>query len=305
MKAIVVTDQAAGRAGMTLVERPEPKAAINDVVVQVHASGFVGTELAWPSTWTDRLDRDRTPSIPGHELAGVVTALGYGTTGLSVGQRVFGLTDWYRDGTLAEYVAVEERNLAPLPGDVDFTVGASLPISGLTAWQGLFEHGRLQAGQSVLVHGAAGAVGSMVSQLAREAGAYVIGTGRSADRQTALDFGAQNFVDLDNDSLENFGKVDLVFDVIGGDIGTRSAGLIRAGGTLVSVVGPAGARPVDGLAVDFVVEANRALLSKIVQRVRDGRLRTNIGNVSTLDDAVAAFNPTERVKGKTIIRVRP
>ena len=200
MKAIVVTDQAAGTAGMTLVERPEPQPAINDVVVQVHASGFVPTELTWPSTWTDRLDRDRTPSIPGHELAGVVTALGYGTTGLSVGQRVFGLTDWTRDGTLAEYVAVEARNLAPLPGDVDFTVGASLPISGLTAWQGLFEHGRLQAGQSVLVHGAAGAVGSMVTQLAREAGAYVIGTGRAADRQAVLDFGAQEFVDLENDA---------------------------------------------------------------------------------------------------------
>jgi NADPH:quinone reductase-like Zn-dependent oxidoreductase len=171
MKAIVVTDQAAGMAGMTLVERAEPQAAINDVVVQVHASGFVPTELAWPSTWTDRLDRDRRPSIPGHELAGVVTALGYGTRGLSVGQRVFGLTDWYRNGTLAEYAAVEARNLAPLPGDVDFTVGASLPISGLTAWQGLFEHGRLQAGQSVLVNCAAGAVGSMVTQLAREAGA--------------------------------------------------------------------------------------------------------------------------------------
>src|SRR5918995_4538242 len=142
MKAIVVTDEAAGTAGMTLVERPEPPAAINDVVVQVHASGFVPTELSWPSTWTDRRDRDRSPSIPGHELAGVVTALGYGTTGLSVGQRVFGITDWHRDGTLAEYGAVEARNLAPLPGDVDFTVGASLPISGLTAWQGLFEHGR-------------------------------------------------------------------------------------------------------------------------------------------------------------------
>jgi NADPH:quinone reductase-like Zn-dependent oxidoreductase len=138
MKAIVVTDQAAGTAGMRLVERPEPLAAINDVVVQVHASGFVPTELTWSSTWTDRLDRDRTPSIPGHELAGVVSALGYGTRGLSVGQRVFGLTDWTRDGTLAEYVAVEARNLAPLPGDVDFTVGSSLPISGLTAWQGLF-----------------------------------------------------------------------------------------------------------------------------------------------------------------------
>ena len=159
---------------------------------------------------------------------------------------MFGLTDWYRDGTLADNTVVEARDLAPLPGDVDFTVGASLPISGLTAWQGLFEHGRLQAGQSVLVHGAAGAVGSLATQLAREAGAYVIGTGRAADRQTVLDFGAKEFVDLDNAALEDVGKLDLVFDVIGGDIGKRSAGLIRAGGTLVSIVGPPEARPVDG-----------------------------------------------------------
>src|SRR5438876_10337178 len=265
MKAIVVTDQAAGTAGMKLVERPEPQPSINDVVVQVYASGFVNTELGWPSTWTDRLDRDRTPSIPGHELAGVVTALGYGTTGLSVGQRVFGLTDWYRDGTLAEYAAVEARNHAPPPGHVDFTVGASLPISGLTAWQGLFEHGRLRAGQSVIAHGAAGAVGSMVTQLARSAGAYVIGTGRAADRQSALDYGANDFIDLDNDALEDVGQVDLVFDLIGGDIGKRSARLVRAGGTLVSIVGPVEARPADGFAVDFVVESDRAQLSEIIQ----------------------------------------
>jgi NADPH:quinone reductase-like Zn-dependent oxidoreductase len=305
MKAIVVTDEAAGPAGMKLVERPEPAAAINDVVVRIHAAGFVPTEIAWPSTWTDRRDRDRTPSIPGHELAGVVTALGYGTAGLSVGQRVFGLADWYRDGTLAEYVAIEARNLAPLPGDVDFKAGASLPISGLTAWQGLFDHGHLQAGQTVLAHGAAGAVGTMVTQLAREAGAYVIGTGRPADRQKALDFGAAEFVDLDSDALEDVGGVDLVFDVIGGDIQKRSASLIRAGGRLVSVVGPPEARPADGLAVDFVVEADRAQLTEIVRRVRDGRLRTNIDIVATLDDAVAALNPTERRNGKTIIRVRP
>jgi NADPH:quinone reductase-like Zn-dependent oxidoreductase len=112
-------------------------------------------------------------------------------------------------------------------------------------------------------------------------------------------------VDLDNDVLEEVGGVDLVFDVIGGDIGKRSAGLIRAGGTLVSSVGPSEARPADGLAVDFVVESDRAQLSEIVQRVRDGRLRTNIGTVSTLDDAVAAFNPAKRINGKTVIRVRP
>ncbi len=304
MKAIVVTDQAAGTAGMTLAERPEPQPAINDVVVQVHAAGFVPTELEWPSTWTDRAGHDKRPSIPGHEVAGVVAALGYGTTGLSLGQRVFGLADWHRDGTLAEYLAIEARNLAPLPGDVDFTVGASLPISGLTAWQGLFQHGRLQAGQSVLVHGAAGAVGTMVTQLARQAGAHVIGTGRAADRQKALDFGAHEFVDLAGDALEEAGSVDVVFDVIGGDVQARSVRLIRPGGTLVTVVGPPEARPADGLAIDFVVEADRAQLTEIVQRVRDGRLRTNIGEVAALDDAVVALNPAGRRHGKTVIRVR-
>jgi NADPH:quinone reductase-like Zn-dependent oxidoreductase len=305
MRAIVVTDEAAGTAGMTLMERPKPEPALNEVVVQVHASGFTSGELTWPSTWTDRLGRDRTPSIPGQELAGVVTALGYGTTGLSVGQRVFGLTDSYRGGGLAEYVTIEARNLAALPGDVDFTVGASLPMPGLTAWQGLFEHGRLQAGQSVLVHGAAGAVGTMVTQLAREAGAYVIGTGRAADRQKALDFGAMEFVDLENDALEDVGGVHLVFDVIGGEIQKRSASLIRAGGTLVTIAGPPEARLADGLAIDFVVVPDRAQLGEIVQRVRDGRLRINIGKVATLDDAVAALNPTERITGQTIIRIRP
>ncbi|HEY4197101.1 MAG TPA: NADP-dependent oxidoreductase [Mucilaginibacter sp.] len=305
MKAIVVTDQAAGTAGMQLVERPQPQAAINDVIVQVHASAITGDELSWPSTWIDRAGHDRTPSIPGHELAGVVNALGYGTTGLFVGQRVFGLTDWYRDGTLAEYVAVEARNLAPLPADIDFTAGAALVMSGLTAWQALFEHGRLRAGQRVLVHGAAGIVGSMATQLAREAGAYVIGTGRAAHRQTALNFGAQEFVDLGNDSLEDIDGVGLVFDVLGGDIVKRSVGVIRPGGTLVTITGPTDVRLANGLVVDFVVEADRLQLGEIVQRVRDGRLRTNIGTVATLDEAVAAFNPTKRISGKTIIRVHP
>jgi NADPH:quinone reductase-like Zn-dependent oxidoreductase len=304
MNAIVVREQSAGIAGMTLEERPEPRAAINEVVVRVHASGFVPTELTWPSTWTDRLGRDRTPAIPGHEFAGVITALGYGTRGLSVGQRVFGVGDWYRDGSLAEYVAVEARNLAPLPGDVDFAAAASLPISGLTAWQGLFDHGRLASGQSVLVHGAAGAVGTMVTQLAREFGAWVIGTGRAPDRRKALDFGAREFVDLEHDALEDVGAVDLVFDAIGGEIGARSARMVREGGTLVSIVGPSAARPADGQSVDVDVDPDRLQLLEIVQRVRDGRLETNIASVARLDDAVAALNPTERRTGKTIIQLR-
>jgi len=161
-----------------------------------------------------------------------------------------------------------------------------------------------QAGRSLLVHGAAGSVGSMVTQLAREDGAYVIGTGRAAGRDKALEFCAMEFVDLENDALEDAGGVDLVFDVIGGGVQRRSAGLVRAGGTPVSVVGPAQARPAAGLAVDFVVEPDRAQLGEIVQRVRDGRLRTSIGTVAALDDAVAALNPAGRRNGKTIISVR-
>ncbi len=196
MQAITVRDRAAGIAGLTLTELPHPHAAENDVIVRVHAAGFTPGELDWPGTWTDRAGRDRTPSVPGHELSGVVAELGYGTTGLTVGQRVFGLADWTRDGSLAEYTAVEARNLAPLPADIDHTVAAALPISGLTAWQGLFDHARLTVGQTVLIHGAAGGVGSIAVQLAREVGAHVIGTGRAADRDTVLGLGADAFLDL-------------------------------------------------------------------------------------------------------------
>jgi NADPH:quinone reductase-like Zn-dependent oxidoreductase len=304
MKAIVVTDPDKGTAEMILADRSMPEPALNDVIVQVYASGFTKDELAWPSTWIDRAGRDRSPSIPGHELAGVVTSLGYGTTGLSVGQRVFGLTDWHRDGTLAEYVAVEARNLAPLPADVDFNVGAAVVMSGLTAWQGLFVHGNLQTGQTVLVHGAAGVVSSMAAQLARAAGAYVIGTGRADGRQAALDFGVHEYIDLEKERLQDIGGVDLVFDIFGGDIASQSASLIRTGGKFVTIAGPTEAQPSRGLVIDFVVEANPSQLNEVIQRLREGRLRTNIGSTSSLNDAVATFNSTNRVNGKTIIQVR-
>jgi NADPH:quinone reductase-like Zn-dependent oxidoreductase len=301
MRAIVVSDQAAGTAGMSLTDLPQPSVAIKDVLVEVRASGWIATELEWPSTWTDRAGHDRTPSVPGHELAGVVTALGYGTTGLAVGDRVFGLADWHRNGTLAEYVAIEARNVALLPDEVDFTVGASLPISGLTAWQGLFVHGGLVAGQRVLAHGAAGAVGAMVTQLAADAGAHVIGTGRAADRERVLDLGAREFVDLAAGTLADVDEVDLVFDVIGGDVQATSAALVKDGGVLVSVVGPVQTIPASGRAVDFVVEADRAQLTEIVQRVRDGRLRTNIGATPSLDEALATIRSPERLRGKVVV----
>ncbi|MFF5140212.1 NADP-dependent oxidoreductase [Streptomyces sp. NPDC013157] len=303
MQAVTVRDRDAGVGGLALTELPHPHAAENDVIVRVHAAGFTPGELTWPATWTDRAGRDRTPSVPGHELSGVVTGLGYGTTGLSVGQRVFGLADWARDGTLAEYTAVEARNLAPLPADVDHVTAAALPVSGLTAWQGLFDHGRLTTGQTVLVHGAAGGVGSVAVQLAREAGARVIGTGRAADRDLALDLGVTAFVDLQAERLEDIGEVDVVFDVIGGEILDRSTALVRPGGTLVTIARPVTVHPTDGRAVFFVVEPDRARLTDLAARLRDGRLRPVVGAVRPLAEAIAAFTPEKRTPGRTIIRV--
>ncbi|MFE7099148.1 NADP-dependent oxidoreductase [Streptomyces erythrochromogenes] len=303
MQAITVRDRAAGVGGLSLTEVPYPHAAENDVVVRVHAAGFTPGELDWPGTWADRAGRDRTPSVPGHELSGVVAELGYGTTGLTVGQRVFGLADWTRDGALAEYTAVEARNLAPLPADVDHVTAAALAISGLTSWQGLFEHGRLTAGQSVLIHGAAGGVGSIAVQLAHEAGARVIATGRAADRDVALGLGADVFLDLQADRLEDAGEADVVFDVIGGEVLERSTALVRAGGTLVTIAMPPEVRPEDGRAVFFVVEPDRAQLCELARRLRDGRLRPIVGAVRPLAEAPSAFAPAGRPSGKTIIRV--
>jgi NADPH:quinone reductase-like Zn-dependent oxidoreductase len=303
MQAITVRDRDAGIAGLSLTDLPYPHAAENDVIVRVHAAGFTRGELDWPGTWTDRAGRDRTPSVPGHELSGVVVELGYGTTGLSVGQRVFGLTDWTRNGSLAEYTAVEARNLAPLPADIDHTVAAALPISGLTAWQGLFDHGRLATGQTVLVHGAAGGVGSIAVQLAREVGARVIGTGRTPDRDHALALGVHIFLDLQTEQLEDAGEVDVVFDVIGGDILDRSAALVRAGGTLVTITMPSQIQPTGGRTVFFVVEPDRARLADLATRLRDGRLKPVVGAVRPLAEAPSAFAPAKRTPGKTIIRV--
>ncbi len=220
-----------------------------------------------------------------------------------MGQRVFGLIDWARNGSLAEYCAVEARNLAPVPADVDHTVAAALPISGLTAWQGLIDHARLQTGQTVLIHGAAGGVGSTAVQLAREVGARVIGTGRAADRETALALGVSEFLDLQADKLEDVGEVDVVFDVIGGEVLDRSTSLVRAGGTLVTIARAPTVQPKDGRAIFFVVEPDRSRLADLAERLRDGRLKPIVGAIRPLAEAPAAFAPDGRVPGKTIIRV--
>jgi len=198
---------------------------------------------------------------------------------------------------------VEARNLAPLPADIDHTVAAALPISGLTAWQGLFDHGRLTTGQTVVIHGAAGGVGSIAVQLAREAGARVIGTGRASNRDRALALGVDTFIDLQTEKLEDADEADVVLDTIGGDILDRSAARVRAGGALVTITMPPRVRPKDGRAVFFVVEPDRARLTDLATRLRDGRLKPVVGAVRPLAEAPAAFAPGKRTPGKTIIRI--
>ncbi|QFY11652.1 zinc-binding dehydrogenase [Nonomuraea phyllanthi] len=303
MQAITARDRQAGLTGLTLTDMPYPQATVHDVIVRVHAAGFTPGELDWPATWYDRAGHDRTPSIPGHELSGVVAELGHGATGFSVGQRVFGLADFTRNGAFAEYVAVEARNLAPLPAEVDHTTAAALPISGLTAWQGMVDHGRLASGQTVLIHGIAGAVGSIAAQLAREVGARVIGTGRSSDRERAGELGVDTFLDLETQEMEEIGAVDLVFDLIGGEVLDRSTPLVRSGGTLVTITQP-DVRLVDGRSVFFVVEPDRSRLTDLADRVRAGKLHPLVSTVRPLAEAPIALAPGTRARGKTIIRVQ-
>ena len=185
MKAIRMHEPT-GISGLAYEEVPDARPMLGDVLVKVAACGITHNELDWP-VWTCRAGHRRASVIPGHEVSGVVAALGYGTAGIAVGDEVYGLADQLRDGTAAEYVAVEARNVAPKPRTVDHAHAAAVPRAGLTAWQALFDHGKLASGQTVVIHGAGGAVGSTAVQLARWAGAQVIGTGRSRARQLATE----------------------------------------------------------------------------------------------------------------------
>jgi NADPH:quinone reductase-like Zn-dependent oxidoreductase len=291
MKAIR-THEPAGISGLAFEEAPDPKPMFCEVLVKVAACGITHNELDWP-IWTCRAGHQRTSVIPGQEVSGVIAALGFGTAGFAVGDEVFGLTDQLRDGAAAEYVAVEARNVAPKPQTVDHVHAAAVPRAGLTAWQGLFDHGKLAKGQTVVIHGAGGAVGSTAVQLARWAGAEVIGTGRSHSRPLVMGLGADRFVALDADRLEDeAGRADLVFDTIGGEVLARSPALLRPGGTLVSVKAAA-APPTsrdDIKTVIFIQETSRAQLSELARLVDEGHLRPQVGAVYPLAQAAEAFS---------------
>jgi len=253
MAALLVRDHDQPPARMTVEERSRPDPQIGDVLIHVGAASFTPTELQWPSTWVDRSGKDRRPVIPGHEVSGTVVGVGYGTTGFAVGDEVFGLTDWYRDGSLAEFVAVEARNLATKPGSISHVEAAAFPMAALTAWQALFVHADLKADQKVVIHGAGGGVGTLAVQLAVSAGARVIGTGRADARDLVLHLGAEQYLDLAHDALDEVKGVDVVFDLIGGDVLHRSWPMLRPGGSIVSIVEAPNAERADVNCLLFVV----------------------------------------------------
>jgi NADPH:quinone reductase-like Zn-dependent oxidoreductase len=292
-----------GIDGLVYEDAPDPQPAIGDALVQVRAASFTPTELTWPIR-TDRAGHDRGPLIPAHEGSGVVVALAYGTAGLSVGDEVYGLIDGYRDGWAAEYVTIEARSLAPKPTTVDSIQAAAIPQAGLTSWQALFDHGHLESGQTVVIHGAGGGVGSVAVQLARWAGAHVIGTGRARARQSVLDLGANDFVDVEQDGWEKaVGQVDLVYDAIGGDVLARSTAIVKPGGALVSVMAPPQTDRDDIRTVHFVRDPSGAQLRDITRLVDEGRLRSHVGAIYPLADAREAFlaKSTQHIPGKVVL----
>jgi NADPH:quinone reductase-like Zn-dependent oxidoreductase len=286
-----------------------PAPAIGDVLLGVAAASFTPTELSWPSTWVDRAGRDRTPVIPGHEVCGTVVGLGWGTTGFEIGDSVYGLTDWYRDGAAADYVLVEARNLAPRPAALSEVEAAATAMPALTASEGLFTHGGLAAGQTVLVLGAGGGVGSFAVQLARDAGARVLAAARSSAREVVLRLGADELLDLDRDELElRGGAIDLVIDLVGGETLARSWPVVRAGGTVVSAVEDPNALPGrrdDARGAFFVVEPSGRTLRELEAKLDSGALRPIVGAVRPLErggDAFAA-KAAGRLPGKAVLRV--
>ena len=233
-----------------------------------------------------------------------MVALGYGTAGASVGDEVYGLIDGYRDGWAAEYVTIEARSLAPKPTTLDFIEAAAIPQAGLTSWQALFDHGHLESGQTVVIHGAAGGVGSMGVQLARWAGAHVIGTGRAGARQRVLELGADDFIDVERDGWETaVGQVDLVYDAIGGDVLARSPAIVKAGGALVTVMNPVQTDRDDIRVVHFVRDPSGAQLREITRLVDQGTLQPQVGAVYPLAETREAFTAksTQHIPGKVVL----
>jgi len=285
-----------GPKGLTLERIDVPDPAPGEALIRVHAAAITRDELDWPA--------DRLPATPSYELSGVVTAVAPDVDRVRVGDAVFALTPFDRDGVAAEFAAVPEAVLAPKPHAVDHVQAAAVPMPSLTAWQGLFVHGRLESGQRVIVHGAAGGVGHLAVQLAARRAAYVIGTtsSSSAGADMVRSMEANQVIDSASIFERGIDPVDLVFDTVGGDVLARSSQLLRQGGRLVTIAD----EPPEGVeATYFVVEPDGEQLAKVGDLVDEGDLHPAIDSVFALEEFRAAFERTmaSGKRGKVVLRV--
>jgi NADPH:quinone reductase-like Zn-dependent oxidoreductase len=299
-----------GPEGMVYERAPRARPAIGDALVQVYAAALTPAELTWKETWADHSGNSRLPVIPSHEVSGVVVAIGEGVSDLKPGEAVYGLTDFARDGAAAEFVAVRAADLAPKPRSIDHIHAAAMPLSALTAWQALFDHGGLAAGKRVLIQGAAGGVGSFAVQLARARDAEVIAVASGRHRDFLRSLGANKVVDYESARFEDVAHdVDLVLDTVGGETLKRSWSVLKRGATLVSVAEPPpeqDAVRVGARGIFFIVRSDRAELSELARLTDAGRLRTFVSEVFALSQAREAYETLLRghLRGKIVLRVK-
>lgn len=308
MKAIRLHKRG-GPQELSYEEAPRPALRAGDALVRVYASGITLTELTWDETYQTEDGASRLPSIPGHEVSGIVEEVSAGVPLLKAGEEVYGLTSFSRDGTAAELVAVRAEDLAPKPRSLDHEHAAAVPLAALTSWQGLFDHAGLVKGQTVLIHGAAGGVGTYAVQLARWHGARVIATAAARDRSTLQQLGADEVIDYMADRFEDeAGPVDVVFDSVGGETRRRSWQILRPGGTLVSLTGPIPGNESNGQnarGVFFIVKPSRSQLVGIAQLIDEGKLHVLLSEVLPLEQARKAFEQGTSVRkpGKVVLSV--
>ena len=298
-----------GAEQLRLEDAPKPEPRAGEALIRVHAAGITPTELEWSETWVDRQGHDRTPTIPSHEVSGVVEELGHGVTHVVAGEEVFGLVPFDHDGAAADYVAVRARDLAPKPVTLDHSRTAALPLSALTAWQAFTEQAHVHPGNHVLVHGGAGGVGAFAVQIAKALGARVTATASAGDIEYVRSLGADVVIDYKATPFEEVvSDVDVVLDPIGGRTAEASLGVLNDGGSLISLAGPPAVTLPEGRDLSarfFIVEPERSQLIELARLVDDGRLRVDVAEVFPLEDAAAAYEygRTGRRRGKVVVQV--
>lgn len=303
MKAIQIFGQE-----LKLVEMARPTAGRGEVLVAVRAAGLMRTELSWYPTNYQKSGEARVGAVPGHEFSGVVAEVGEGVAGVTVGEDIYGMNDWFVDGAMAEFCVTSAESLAPKPRTLTWEQAASVPIGALTAWQGLFDRAKLQAGETVLVQGGAGSVGMFVVQLAKLHGAKVIATASARTLEVVRALGADEVIDYETERFEDrVLDVDVGFDTVGGETRTRTQAVLRRDGRMISIAadGEVTTDPVVRAAY-FIVEPKREQMIEVARLLDAGKLRTFVDAAVPIEEAVKAYKGEVRRElgfGKVVVRV--